>query len=155
MSGAGASDTPSISTSRSPRSPIGKSAGAPSAAITASASRGSLAANTPKASPTVYVKSDRERSNSRCQVSLLDPGLFSRERERKTASTGFSREQPGAEAGAAVTTAGGLVGGALAVAGAGGSSNSWYSALSVRAVSLPPGTQRFKRSSLREKMASE
>ena len=42
MSGAGDSETPSISTSRSVRPPIGKSAGASSALITASTSAGSL-----------------------------------------------------------------------------------------------------------------
>ena len=38
MSGAGDSETPSVNTSRNVRPPIGKSAGAPSAAITASTS---------------------------------------------------------------------------------------------------------------------
>ena len=43
MSGAGDSETPSVSTSRNVRPPIGKSAGASSAAITASTKAGSLA----------------------------------------------------------------------------------------------------------------
>ena len=53
MSGAGASDTPSISTSRNVRPPIGKSAGASSALMTASTSAGSLAGKMPNESPTV------------------------------------------------------------------------------------------------------
>ncbi len=43
MSGAGDSETPSVSTSRSVRPPIGKSGGAWSAAMTASTSAPSLA----------------------------------------------------------------------------------------------------------------
>ena len=53
MSGAGESDTLSVSTSRSVRPPMGKSAGAPSAAMTASTSFGSLAGKRPNESPTV------------------------------------------------------------------------------------------------------
>ena len=53
MSGAGASDTPSVSTSRKVRPPIGKSAGASSALMTASTSAGSLAGKRPNESPTV------------------------------------------------------------------------------------------------------
>ena len=52
MSGAGDSDTPSLSISRNVRPPIGKSAGAPSAAITASTSTGSLIGKIPSESPT-------------------------------------------------------------------------------------------------------
>ena len=52
MSGAGDSETPSIKHSRSVRPPIGKSAGAPSASMTASTSAGSFVGNRPKESPT-------------------------------------------------------------------------------------------------------
>ena len=48
MSGAGDSDTLSVSTSRKVRPPIGKSGGASSAAMTASTRAGSLAGKIPK-----------------------------------------------------------------------------------------------------------
>src|ERR1700730_333125 len=101
------------------------------------------------------------RSSSMCQVSLAEPGLLRRVRERKHASAGFSREHPGAAAGAAVASAGvgvllGDLLGFLAVAGADEESpSSWCSALSMRVVSLPPGTQRFSRFSFCKAMASE
>src|SRR5260370_42475390 len=100
------------------------------------------------------------RSRSMCQVTLAEPGLLRRVRERKHASAGFSREHPGAAAGATVASAGvgvllGLLLGLLAVAGAGDElPSSWCSALSVRGVSLPPGTQRFRRFSFCKAMAS-
>src|ERR1700681_3397412 len=105
------------------------------------------------------------RSSSMCQVSLAEPGLLRRVRERKHASAGFSREHPGAAAGATVASAGvgvllglslGLSLGLLAVAGADDElPSSWCSALSMRVVSLPPGTQRFSRFSFCKAMASE
>ena len=52
MSGAGDSDTPSFNVSRSVRPPIGKSGGAPSAAITASTRPGSFIGKMPSESPT-------------------------------------------------------------------------------------------------------
>src|SRR4051812_3206463 len=105
MSGAGDSDTPSVRHSRNVRPPIGKSAGAPSALITASTSTGSFAGNRPKASPTSYSRPEDDRSNSTCQVSFAEPGLLSSLRERTVAFTGLSREVPGAAWAAAATTA--------------------------------------------------
>src|SRR5215472_17067319 len=94
------------------------------------------------------------RSNSICQVSFAEPALLRRVRDRKRASVGHSREHPGAAAGATVATAG--VGVLLAVpAVAGAWPSSWCGALSVRVVSLLPGTQRFSRSSFLRKMACE
>ena len=90
MSGAGDSDTPSVSTSRKVRPPIGKSAGASSALMTASTSAGSLVGKRPN---------DR-RPCSRGRAGKVDldvPGLLlgagrlSRVRERKVAVAGLSR----------------------------------------------------------------
>jgi hypothetical protein len=53
MSGAGASETASVNTSRSVRPPMGKSGGAPMARVTASTSAGSLVGKMPNESPTV------------------------------------------------------------------------------------------------------
>src|SRR5215472_15789335 len=94
------------------------------------------------------------RSNSICQVSFSEAALLRRVRDRKRAAVGNSREHPRAPAGATVAAAG--VGVLLGVtADAGALPSSWCSALSERVVSLPPGTQRFSRSSFCRKMASE
>ena len=92
MSGAGDSDTPSNSTSRKVRPPIGKSAGAPSALITASTSAGSLDGNRPKESPTAYSRPRVETFNSTCQVSFSEPGLLSLLHDSTVAIAGLSRE---------------------------------------------------------------
>ena len=52
MSGAGDSETPSVSTSRSVRPPIGKSGGASSAAMHCLDQIGIVGGKTPKESPT-------------------------------------------------------------------------------------------------------
>ena len=79
-----------------------------------------------------------------CQVSFAEPCLLSSVRETKVASTGLSRERPARP----------RLGRrcrrrrrALAAAGAGAAPISACSVFSMRAVSLPPGTQRFSRSS--------
>jgi len=110
MSGAGDSDTLSVSTSRNVRPPMGKLAGAPRAAMTSLTRFGSFAGNNPKESPTLYSSGEPVRSNSTCQVSFSEGPLFSRVRERNVALAGLSRV-PGAACGlgagsAAFTTAG-------------------------------------------------
>jgi len=111
----------------------------------------------PKASPTVYSIPVPVRSNSTCQVSFSDFGLFRRVRERNVASTGLSRERPGAAAGAAAGAAEAAAAGVVDEFVVVGDEfpNSSNSVLSIRAVSFPPGTQRFSRSSFFEKIAEE
>ena len=96
----------------------------------------------PNESPTVYSTLLPFRSNSMCQVSFAEPDLLRRARDRKRASAGFSREHPGAAAGAAVAPAGGVS--TIAAGAAGWVVSSWCSDLRVRAVSLPPGTHEIQ-----------
>ena len=86
-----------------------------------------------------------------CQVSFSEPPLLSSRRERNVAAIGLSRDRPGSD-----TTAG-AAGAADGVAdgAAGVLSMSSYSDFSIRAVSLPPGTQRLRRASLLVAIASE
>src|SRR5262245_26022179 len=100
---------------------------------------------------------DPVRSNSMCQVSFSDFALLRRLRDRNVASTGLSRERPSAAVGSAfVSAAAGAAEAATAVVVddfvvvGDELPNSSNSVLSIRAVSLPPGTQRFRRSSLLE-----
>ncbi len=85
---------------------------------------------------------------------LLRLPLLSRRRDRNVAAIGLSRERPGS---AIVTvTAGAATASTLSAAlAAGALSSSSYSDFSIRAVSLPPGTQRLSRASLRLAIASE
>ncbi len=87
-----------------------------------------------------------------CQVSFSDPALFNKVRDTNVAGAGLSRERP-----SSAVTAGTAAIGAVAVPdGADGAfSSSSFSALSIRAVSLPPGTQRFSRASALPAIASE
>ncbi|MGY4295028.1 hypothetical protein ACVWXN_003123 [Bradyrhizobium sp. i1.4.4] len=80
--------------------------------------------------------------------------MLSRRRDRNVAAIGLSRERPGS---AIVTvTAGAATASTLSAAlAAGALSSSSYSDFSIRAVSLPPGTQRLSRASLRPAIASE
>ena len=96
MSGAGDSETPSVSTSRSVRPPIGKSGGAPSAAITASTSAGSLAGKMPKRVADRVVEAGAGEIELDVPGLLVRAALLSRRRDRNVASTGLSRERPGA-----------------------------------------------------------
>ncbi len=97
---------------------------------------------------------------SMCQVSLFEPGLLSRVRLRNMASTGLSRDVPGvrrsagADTGVASAARASAGTGAGAAAGATGA-NSSLSFLSMRSVSLPPGTHRFSRSSFWRNSAFE
>src|SRR5664279_5572267 len=92
-----------------------------------------------------------ERSNSTCQVSFSDPGLLSRLHDNTVATAGLSREQPGFSCWASAGLAAGA--GAAGVAAGGALLSSSKSFLTMRAVSLPPGTHRFSRSSLHETIA--
>jgi hypothetical protein len=86
-----------------------------------------------------------------CQVSFSDPGLFKSRRDTNVAAIGLSRERPGSAdiAGAATAAT------AVPDEAAGAFSNSSFSALSIRAVSLPPGTHRLSRASALRAIASE
>ena len=129
--GAAPSETPSMSTSRSARPPIGKSGGAASAAITASASAGSLVGKHAEgvADGVVDAGGGEVELSAR---SFSEPGLLRRVRDRNVASAGHSREHPGAAAGAAVAAAGAGV--SLRVLSAGACPSSWRSVLSMRVV---------------------
>ncbi len=87
-----------------------------------------------------------------CQVSFSDPGLFKSRRDTNVAATGLSRERPGSAVIGATGTAGMTDASAEA---AGAFSNSSFKALSIRAVSLPPGTHRLSRASALPAIASE
>ena len=68
------------------------------------------------------------------------------------AATGLSRERPGSAVIAGAATAGAT---AVPDETGGAFSNSSFSALSIRAVSLPPGTHRLRRASALLAIASE
>ena len=87
-----------------------------------------------------------------CQVSFSEPGLFRRRRDRNVAATGLSRERPGSAAAAVAAAAAASTGPGDA---AGAFSSSSFSVFSIRAVSLPPGTQRLRRASALLAIASE
>jgi hypothetical protein len=87
-----------------------------------------------------------------CQVSFSEPALFKRRRDTNVAGTGLSRERPGSAVIAGAAAAG-------ASDGLGEAPGAFYSsscsAFSIRAVSLPPGTQRLSRGSALLAIASE
>ena len=97
---------------------------------------------------------------ARRQIELDVPGFLfgarlveQRARQRTSRSTGLSREQPGAACDGGAASVGRLRRRRPAWRGAILSSS--CSVLSMRAVSLPPGTHRFSRSSLPRKIAPE
>ena len=91
-----------------------------------------------------------------CQVSLAEPSALSRWRDRNTASAGVSRDVPGSAACAASTERDlppSSTPSTAAVLSPFVSLSSTASPFNNRAVILPPGAQRLRRSSLFLKMA--
>ena len=87
-----------------------------------------------------------------CQVSFSDPALFKQAARQNVAGDRIVARTPELR----VTAGTAATGAAAAPEDAGGAfSSSSFSAFSIRAVSLPPGTQRFSRASVLPAIASE
>ena len=142
MSGAVPSETPSIRVSRSVRPPIGKSAGAPSAAITASASARVVCNE--------YAEgvADGVVNAGTGQIEFDVPGFLGGSRlietsARKKAGLGRALARTSGRGGRCSRNTGrrDRCVRCLGCWGGGELPNSWCNALSMRVVSLPPGTQ--------------
>ena len=98
MSGAGDSETPSVSTSRKVRPPIGKSGGASSACDHGVDERRVVGREDAEAVADLVVEAAVGEIEFDMPGFLFEPSLLSRRRDRNVASTGLSRERPGAAA---------------------------------------------------------